>query len=191
MVVSIVTHLLFTGLKLRASRTSVEEVGTEYRDVISHTEVRSSSLRRMGQRIVLKEEVAKKLIENEPVKLQELKNKSSNHGPFISYDITAHLNDLSIQLQGKGELVYQLFTALKPFMMILKLFTSHLSKLEICHFPSFAHRIAQRRHAQLGEKYVKISTVRQIDLLRGEFVCRRTLQGKLVEGMDPEEVPLH
>jgi hypothetical protein len=42
----------------------------------------------------------------------------------------------------------------------------------------------------LGEEYVKISTERQIDLLLGEFVCNRILQGKLLEAMDPEEVPL-
>jgi hypothetical protein len=57
--VSIVTHLLVRGLKHRTFRASLEEVDAEYRDSISHTDARSSSLRRMGQRFVaLKEEVA-------------------------------------------------------------------------------------------------------------------------------------
>jgi hypothetical protein len=68
------------------------------------------------------------------------------------YDITAHLNGLGIQLQGKGKLVLQQFAAVEAFRMVLKLYTSKLSKLEICNFPSFAHRIPQRRHAQLGEE---------------------------------------
>ena len=90
------------------------------------------------------------------------------------YDITAHLNGLGIQLQGNGKLVFQLFAAVKAFRMILKLYTSKLSKLEICNFPSFSHRIPQRRHAHLGEEQVNISTERQIDLLPGEFACSRT-----------------
>jgi hypothetical protein len=56
--VSIVTHLLFRGLKRRTFRASLEEADAKDRDLISLTDVRSSSLRRMGQRIVLKEEVA-------------------------------------------------------------------------------------------------------------------------------------
>jgi hypothetical protein len=63
----------------------------------------------------------------------------------------------------------------KALRMILKLYTSKL-EIRVYNFPSFAHGIPQRRHAQLGEEYVKVSTERQIDLLLGELVCSRTLQ---------------
>jgi hypothetical protein len=98
---------------------------------------------------------SKLLLENEPVKLQELKCKFSHQeGLFFLCEVTAHLNDLGIQLQGRSKLVLQLFAAVKAFRMILKLYTSKLSKLEIrvCNFPSFAHGISQRSHAQLREE---------------------------------------
>jgi hypothetical protein len=52
----IVTHLRFRELKHGTFRGSLEEVDAEYRDLISHTEVSSSSLRRMGQRIIAQKE---------------------------------------------------------------------------------------------------------------------------------------
>jgi hypothetical protein len=39
--------------------------------------------------------------------------------------------------------------------MKLKLFRSHLSKGEMCHFRTCAQRIPQRKHAELGEEYAK------------------------------------
>jgi hypothetical protein len=50
---------------------------------------------------------------------------------FFSCYVTAHLNDLGIQLQGNGELVFQLFAEVKAFRMILKPLTTQLSKLEL------------------------------------------------------------
>jgi hypothetical protein len=150
--VSIVTHLLFRGLKHRTFRASLEEVDGEGLNLPYGCEVVEST--KNGPTYRCSEEGGSKLLlEIEPVKLQELKSKSSNQGLlFFLYGITANLNGLGIQLQGKGKLVFQLFAAVKAFRMILKLYTSKLSKLEICNFPSFAHRIPQRRHARLREE---------------------------------------
>ena len=71
--VSIVTHLLFRGLKHRTFRASLEETDAEYRDLISHTDLRSSSLRRTGPTYRCSERGGSKLLlEIEPVKLQIL-----------------------------------------------------------------------------------------------------------------------
>jgi hypothetical protein len=70
-----------------------------------------------------------------------------------------------------------------------------MSKGEMCHFPTCAKRIPQRKHAELGEEYAK-----QIGLLIEEFDRRFALsteedfQLKMIEdpfSVDPKEVPLN
>lgn len=105
--VSIVTHLLFRGLKHRTFRgASLEEVDGEGLNLPYGCEVVEST--KNGPTYRCSEGGGSKLpLEIEPVKLQELKSKSSNQGLlFFLYDITANLNGLGIQLQGKGKLGY-------------------------------------------------------------------------------------
>jgi hypothetical protein len=63
-----------------------------------------------------------------------------------------------------------MFAAVKAFKMKLKLFRSQLSKGEMCHFPTCAQRIPQRKRAELGKEYAK-----QIGLLIEEFGRKLTL----------------
>uniref|UniRef100_A0A674JUH9 SPIN-DOC-like zinc-finger domain-containing protein n=1 Tax=Terrapene triunguis TaxID=2587831 RepID=A0A674JUH9_9SAUR len=191
-VVSIVNLIRSRGLKHRTFRAFLEGEDAECSDLIYHTEVRWLSRGRVLQRFVaLKEEIAK-FLENGPIKFPELENESWNQDLFFFCDITAHLNDLNIQLQGKNQLIFQMCAAVKAFKMKLKLFRSQLSKGEMCHFPTCAQRIPQNKHAELGEKYAK-----HINLLIEEFDRRLTLskdddiQLKLIEdpfSVDPEEV---
>ena len=58
----------------------------------------------------LKEEVLQ-FLKNEPKKFKKLESKSWNHDLFLLCDITAHLNDLNTQLQGKNLLIFQLVGA--------------------------------------------------------------------------------
>jgi hypothetical protein len=111
-----------------------------------------------------------KFLQNEPRKFQGLENESWNHDLFFFCDITAHLNDLNIQLQGKDQLIFKMFAAVKAFKMKLKLFRSQLPKGEMCHFPTCAQCIPQRKHAKLREEYAK-----QIGPLIEEFDRRLTL----------------
>ncbi|KAG6926376.1 GTF2I repeat domain containing 2 [Chelydra serpentina] len=193
-VVSIVNYIRSRGLKHRTFRAFLEGVDAESSDLIYYTEVRWLSRGRVLQHfIALKEEVAK-FLENGPIKFPELENESWNQDLFFFCDITAHLNDLNIQLQGKNQLIFQMCAAVKAFKMKLKLFRSQLSKGEMCHFPTCAQHIPPHKHVELGEKYAK-----NTNLLIEEFDRRLTLskeddvQLKLIEdpfSVDPEEVPL-
>ncbi|CAM2109005.1 unnamed protein product [Caretta caretta] len=192
-VVSIVNYIRSRGLKHWTFRAFLEGVDTECSDLIYRTEVRWLSRGRVLQRFVaLKEEVAK-FLENGPIKFPELENESWNQDLFFFCDITAHLNDLNIQLQGKNQLIFQMCAAVKAFKMKLKLFRSQLSEGKMCHFPTCAQCIPQHKYAELEEKYTK-----HINLLIEEFDRRLTLskedvQLKLIEdpfSVDPEEVPL-
>jgi hypothetical protein len=68
---------------------------------------------------------------------ENFKSFEMSPGVMTSFfcDITAHLNDLNIQLQGKDQLIFQMFAAVKAFKMKFKLFRSQLSKGEMCPFP--------------------------------------------------------
>ena len=193
-VVSVVNYLRARALKHRTFRAFLEEVDAEYKDLVYHTEVRWLSRGRVLQRFVaLKEEVLQ-FLKNEPKTFKELESEPWNHDLFFLCDITAHLNDLNTQLQGKDLLIFQLVGAVKAFKMKLRLFRSHLLKGEMAHFPTCAQHISQCQHVGLGEKFAK-----QIEILMQEFDRRFTLsqeenlQFKLVEdpfSMDPEEVPI-
>jgi hypothetical protein len=99
-VVSIVNYLCSTGLKHRTFRAFLEEVDAECKDLLYQTEVRWLSRGRVLQRFVTLKEDAAKFLQNEPRKFQELENEFWNHIVFCC-DITAHLNDLNVKVQGK------------------------------------------------------------------------------------------
>jgi hypothetical protein len=163
-------------------------------DLLYHTEGRWLSRGSVFQRFVaLKEQVAK-FLQNEPRKFQQLENESWNHDLFFLCDITAHLNDLNIQLHGKDQLTFQMFAAVKAFKMKLKLFRSQLSKGEMCHFPTCAQRIPQRK------RRIRRRIRKAIGLLIEEFDRRFILsteedfQLKMTEdpfSVDPKELPLN
>ena len=193
-VVSIVNYLRARALKHRTFRAFLEEVDAKYEDLVYHTEVRWLSRGRVLQRFVaLKEEISQ-FLKNDSKKFEELESEPWNHDLFFLCDITAHLNDLNMQLQGKELIIFQLVGAVKAFKMKLHLFKSQLLKGEMSYFPTCAQYIPQSQYVEQGEKYAQ-----QIEILFQEFDRRLTfsqednLLFKLVEdpfSMNPEEVPI-
>ena len=193
-VVSIVNYLRARALKHRTFRAFLEEVDAKYEDLVYHTEVRWLSRGRVLQRFVaLKEEISQ-FLKNDSKKFEELESEPWNHDLFFLCDITAHLNDLNMQPQGKELIIFQLVGAVKAFKMKLHLFKSQLLKGEMSHFPTCAQYIPQSQYVEQGEKYAQ-----QIEILFQEFDRRLTfsqednLLFKLVEdpfSVNPEEVPI-
>ena len=114
---------------------------------------------------------------------------------FFLIDITFHLNDLNIKLQGKGKLIFGLHAAVNAFKAKLRLYKSQLSKGMLTHFPICIKLILSESHLAVGIKYAE-----QIELLVEEFNNRLTLsskeklQLKMIANsflIDPEEAPSH
>ena len=106
---------------------------------------------RVLQRFVtLKEEVLQ-FLKNESKMFKELESESWNYDIFFLYDITAHLNDLNTQLQGKDLPIFQLVGAVKAFKIKLRLFRSQLLKGEMIYFHTCAQHIPQCQHLELRE----------------------------------------
>ena len=53
-------------------------------------------------------------------------------------DITAHLNKLNLEIQGKNVVISNMFTAVTSFENKLQLFVSHLSSEQLTHFPKLS-----------------------------------------------------
>jgi hypothetical protein len=95
-----------------------------YSNFLYHTEVRWLSSGRVLQRfVVLRDEIVQ-LLENYPRQFPELHDEKWNNGLYFLCDITCHLNELHLQLQGKAQLIFEMITALKPFKMKLQLLKS-------------------------------------------------------------------
>lgn len=193
-VVSIVNYIRSRGLKHRSFQAFLEEVAADYDDLLYHTEVRWLSRGKVLQRFIsLKEEIIQ-FLENDPKQFAELTDEDWNNDLSFLCDITGHLNELNVQLQGKTQLVFELFSAVKSFKNKLILFKDQLIKGEFCHFPTCMEYIPLSEHAALGQKYSK-----DIELLIHEFERRIALSKdesnkfKLIEdpfSVDVEELPV-
>ena len=142
----------------------------------------------------MKPEISR-FLETEPKEFSQLNDSSWNEDLFFLGDITSHLNDLNIKLQGKGKLILDLHAAVNAFKVKLRLFKSQLSKEMLTHFPICLKHILPERHLAVGIKYAE-----QIELLIEELDNRLTLSSeeklhlKIIENpfsIDPEEAPSH
>ena len=125
-------------------------------------------------------------METEPQDFSELNDSSWNEDLFFLCDITSHLNDLNIKLQGKGKLVFDFLDAVNGFRVQIRLFKSQLLKGILTHFSICSQHILLERHFAAGIKYAE-----QIELLIEEFNNRRTLsrltrrqRGRVVKAPD-------
>ena len=194
-VVSIVNYLPTRKLKHRLFKLFLEEADSEYGNVVYRADVRwLSRANALLRFIALKPEISK-FLETEFKEFSELNDSSWNEDLFFFGNITFYLNDLNIELQGKGKLIFDLHAAVNTFKVKLRLFKSQLSKGMLTHFPICLKRILRERHLAVGIKYAE-----QIELLIEEFDNRLTISSeeklhlKIIENpflIDPEEAPSH
>ena len=187
----VVIYLRARALKHRTFRGYLEKAHAEYKDLVYHTEVRGLSRGRVLQRFVALKEKVLPFLKNEPKKFEELESESWNHDLYFLCDITAHLNDLNTQLQGKDLLIFLVGKSSDSFQNKTTTFQKSVVERSNDPFSYMCTIISQCQHLELGEKFAQ-----QIEILMQEFDQRFTLsqeenlQFKLVEdpfSMDPEE----
>jgi hypothetical protein len=103
-VVSTVNFLRSRGLTHRLFRAFLEEFSANYSDLLCHTEVRWLSSGRVLQRFVALGDEIIQFLENYPRKFPELHDDKWNNDLYFLCDITCHLNEINLQLQGKAQL---------------------------------------------------------------------------------------
>lgn len=82
-------------------------------------------------------------------------------------DLTDHLNTLNKRLQGKDQLVPQLYAHIKAFCAKLCLFETQLSNFNVAHFPTLSEIKRASSKANLSAKKGKYVSV--ITSLKTEF----------------------
>jgi len=133
-VISSIHFIRKNGLGHRQFQHFLDEIESEYDDVIYFTEVRwlsrGAALKRFFD---LRLEI--EMFMNEKNKIaSELSDESWILELAFLTDITTFLNELNIKLQGKGKLLSDMYTDIKSFQVKLKLLYNNFDQQILYHF---------------------------------------------------------
>uniref|UniRef100_A0A674N6P6 SPIN-DOC-like zinc-finger domain-containing protein n=1 Tax=Takifugu rubripes TaxID=31033 RepID=A0A674N6P6_TAKRU len=135
-VVSTINFIKSRGLNNRQFKELLSELESEYGDLVYHCEVRWLSRSNMLERFYTLREEVKHFMEMKGKPVMELSD-----GKFLSdlafmVDITKHLSELNIKLQGPNQLVSSLLSNVKIFEVKLRLWQEQLERGNTVHFPT-------------------------------------------------------
>lgn len=170
-VVSTVNFIKSRALHHRQFKQFLDEIEAQYGDVVFFTEVRWLSRGNTLQRFVsLLDEIVIFLNEKGKV-VPELENLDWLCDLAFLVDLTSHLNNLNIKLQGNNQLISQLANHVAAFEQKLKLFQSQLTKGELGHFPTYQTMLEKHSVSHKNETYAtKIGKLREVfDRRFGDF----------------------
>uniref|UniRef100_A0A8C6L134 DUF4371 domain-containing protein n=1 Tax=Nothobranchius furzeri TaxID=105023 RepID=A0A8C6L134_NOTFU len=136
-VVKIINSIRSKAKQHRIFKVLLEELSAEYGDLLLHTEIRWLSRRRVLQHFYfsllceIKEFIQSK---GDDISLLE----DTEWIPDLAFltDITGKLNHLNCELQGKGKTVADMISAVNAFKAKMNIFSVHLQKKRVLHFPS-------------------------------------------------------
>lgn len=120
-IIQIVNFIRSQGLNHREFQTFLNDMDAEYEDVVYYTQVRWLSRGRFLKRVFdLKEEIGTFMAnKGKAVHQFEDPNWMADFGYLT--DISLHLNDLNIRLQGKNNMLHNFFDQVKIFETKLRL----------------------------------------------------------------------
>lgn len=140
-VVQLVKFIHTNSLNHRQFRTLLAEYNTHYAELVRHTNVRWLSKGRVLDHFYhLLDPIKTFLSEHTklPVAIQEitprLQDKQWIERVAFLADVTQHLNDLNLQLQGKEKFIMDMYSAITAFENKLLLFKSHFETKKVIHF---------------------------------------------------------
>ncbi len=141
------------GLKHRRFRAFLEEMESEYEDVLYFTEVRWLSRENVLKRFFELREEVKAFMEKDGVAVPVLSDPKWLMDLAFLVDITHELNVLNKKLQGQGQLVSAAYGNVRAFSTKLVLWKAQLSQTNLCHFPA-CKALVDAGTPFSGKKYV-------------------------------------
>lgn len=111
----------------------------EYGNLVYYCEVRWLSKVNMLKRFYDLRNEMDIFLEMKGKSIPELKNKSWIRDLAFIVDVTCHLNDLNLKLQGKSQFIHQLYRHIKTFQNKLQLWKDQLRNGNCFHFPTLAN----------------------------------------------------
>lgn len=144
-VTKIVNFIRSQGLNHREFQTFLREMNAEYGDVIYYTEIRWLSRGKVLKRVFdLKEEIYM-FMENKGKAVHYFKDPSWMADFGYLTDISMHLNDLNIRLQGKNAMIHNLFDQVEAFERKLSLWKNQVLQGDFTHFPTLSQCEVQNK----------------------------------------------
>jgi hypothetical protein len=167
-----------SSLAHRQFKQMLEDVEAEYGDLLLHSEVRWLSRGKVLDRFVNLLPEILKFMQLHKKPCSELEDEEWLADAHFLADITGHLNELNLQLQGKGKLVTDLIGSVNSFKAKLELYISDVTD-SMTHFPMLSRLLASRapdcQTTMNTDKYVNILK----DLLL-EFSGKRFAEFKML-----------
>jgi hypothetical protein len=133
-VVSIVNFIRARGLNHRQFASLLADMDSEHEDLPYYTEIRWLSCHKVLKRF--------HDLRNEIITFLKMKDQDTSDIEKINFqqdlaflvDITRHLNDLNLQLQGRKKLVTSMYDSIKAFLSKLRLWEIQLKNENLIHF---------------------------------------------------------
>ncbi|MBN3304913.1 GSHB synthetase, partial [Amia calva] len=185
-----------SALQHRLLRSFLTEVNAEFDDLLLHNNVRWLSKGKVLERFwTLRKELETFLLDQKSAKAKQFVDFMQNEEKmeivaFLS-DITSHLNDLNMKLQGKNNTVCNLTSVVCAFQKKLELFKCDLQQ-DLLHFPKLLNQTAgthhHHNHAEFLDKLIKNFQTRFGDFPLGKQVLLCMETRFLVMASVPEDV---
>ena len=153
-VVKCINQIRSRGLKHRMLRTFLEEIESEYQDVLYFTEVHWLSRGNVLKRFFELRAEVKDFMEKHGVAVPVLSDPKWLMDLAFFVDITHELNVLNKKLEGQGHLVSAAYDNVRAFCTKLMLWKAQLSQTNLCHFPA-CKALVDAGTPFSGEKYVE------------------------------------
>ncbi|XP_026475998.1 general transcription factor II-I repeat domain-containing protein 2B-like [Ctenocephalides felis] len=161
-VIKLINFIKSRGLNHREFKEFLNNLESEYGDVIFNTEVRWLSRTAMLKRVYdLKTEI-ELFAEKKEYAFPHFHDKEWMCDFAFLIDITQHLNHLNVELQGKGQFIHNFYDKIQCFECKLKLWRKHLLQNNVSHFPYL-----EKENANNTQKYIQY-----VDILINEFQLR-------------------
>lgn len=135
-----------SALQNHLLRSFLTEVDAEFDDLLLHNNVRWLS---KGKVLDSFRALRKEFVEF-------LQNNENMESATFLKDITCHLNDLILKLQGKNNTVCNLMSAVRAFQRKLNIFKSDLQEGGLLHFPNLKGQASGPPHHKYVEFLAKL-----------------------------------
>lgn len=168
-VVKTVNIIRARGLFHRQFQEFLSDVDAEYKDLLYHSEVRWLSRGSVLQRFYSLRSEIDEFLKEKGRPLAELSDPLWLADLALLVDLTQHLNSLNKSLQGKDQLVPQMYTHVKAFSVKLRLFEAQMGNFNTAHFPTLSEVYIQSLFTEADLSTKKENYAAIIASLRSEF----------------------
>ncbi|XP_041442018.1 general transcription factor II-I repeat domain-containing protein 2-like [Xenopus laevis] len=140
-VIKAVNFIRAKGLNHRQFQEFLRSIDADCGDVIYFSEVRWLSRGQMLKRFYDLRHEVKSFMVSKAKCVPELDDENWLTGLAFLVDLTSHLNDLNMRLQGKNQLINTMFQGITAFQTKLKLWEDQIKANNFMHFNTLAKHV--------------------------------------------------